>query len=490
MVNFVNRMKISPNYKWWAASVMAIGTLVTVADTGELNIAMPIIAYQFNSDLSTVQWLVTGYMVAQSAFLMPMGRLSDMVGRKKVYLWGLLVFTVGSGLASLSSGLAVLILFRVVQGLGLGMVHGNQMAIMTSVFPAEERGKALGIHMTLVGTALIIGPALGGFLVDLYGWRSIFVLNVPLGAACILPGLLILDEAKIMQARVDSSRGGFDWIGAILSSAVLLTFLMGMINPWGWYWGFTAGLLMVCVVLMGAFVIWELKNPMPMLDMHLFRAPIFSLGVAARSMAFMASATVLFLMPFYLQGVAGYSAKQAGLIMVTVAIGMVTVGPLSGRLSDRFGWRLFNVAGAAVSVAGLFMLAHITESTPLVIIIAGIVLQSCGMGLFSAPNSSSILSAVDRTRYGVISGFVQLLRTGSTVTGVAIATVIITATMSDLGFETNLKVLAEGASPAIGQAFSSGLRTVYMFMAGIQLVAVVLSLVKAREPKESFVAVR
>ena len=258
---------------------------------------------------------------------------------------------------------------------------------------------------------------------------------------------------------------------------------MGMTNPWDWPLGYTAGLLVACAALIGAFVVWELKNPMPMLDLRLFRAPIFSLGVAARSIAFVAAATVLFLMPFYLQGVAGYSPKQAGLIMTTFAVGMVTVGPIAGRLSDRFGWRPFNVGGAALSVVGLFILSRITESTPLAVIMVGISLQSCGMGLFSAPNSSSILSAVDRSRYGIISGFVQLLRTGSTVTGIAVATIIITATMSSQGFETNLKPLAEGASPAVGQAFTSGLRTVYLSMAGLQLLAVVLSLVKAPVPQ-------
>jgi EmrB/QacA subfamily drug resistance transporter len=459
---------------------MAVGTLITVADIGEVSIAMPAIADEFNTDLSTVQWLMTGYLVAISAFLLPMGRLSDMVGRKKVYLWGLLIFGLGSALAALAPNFGSLILFRVLQGFGLGMVQGNQMAIMTSIFPAEERGKALGIHMTLVGTALIIGPVLGGVLVDAFGWRSVFYINVPLGALCVLPGFLVLDEGRIMQGASKDRRGGFDWLGAILSSAALLTFLVGMTNPLDWAVGYSVTVLAASAGLVVVFVLWELRTPYPMFDLSLFKIPIFSLGVTARAFAFITSSSTIFIMPFYLQGVRGYSPAGAGLIIATVAVGMVTIGPVAGRLSDRFGWRFFNVGGAAISVAGLLVLSQITENSSLYLIILGIGLQSSGMGMFSAPNSSSILSGVPRGNYGVISGFVQLLRTGSTVTGVALAAVVISVTMSSMGFEPNLKEISDGADPEVGRAFVSGLRTVYLAMAGLQVLAVIISMIKPK----------
>lgn len=480
MGQLLGKVKRSSNYKWWAVASVAAGTLVTVADIGEINVAMPTIADRFNSDLSTVQWLATGYLLATSVLLMPMGRLSDMIGRKRVYLWGLLIFALGAGLAGTAPNLPMLILFRILQGMGIGMVHGNSMAIMTSIFPPEERGKALGIHMTMVGIGLIIGPAIGGVLVDAFGWRSVFYINVPLGVLCALIPFVVLDEDRIMQAVPRARLGGFDWMGAFLSSTALVTLVMGLTNPLDWALGFTIAILTICAGLLVVFVLWEMKTATPMLDITLFKARIFSLGVSARAISFVGAASILFLMPFYLQGVAGYSPGQAGLILTSIAFGMVIVGPLAGGLSDRFGWRPFTVVGASLSVLGLLTLSQISVDTALPIIILGILLQSSGMGMFSAPNASSILSGIPRRSYGAVSGFVQLIRTASTVMGIVIATVVITATMSSLGFEASLEGFAEGVDPEIASAFTSGLRKVYLSMAGLQMVAVVLSLVRGR----------
>ena len=353
--------RIGRNYKWWALASVATGTLVTVADMGEVNVAMPTIADQFSSNLSTVQWLATGHLVATSALLMPMGRLSDMIGRKKVYLWGLMIFTLGSLLAAFAPNLSLLIMCRILQGMGVGLVHGNQMAIMTSIFPAEERGKALGMHMTLVGAALIIGPAIGGVMIDAFGWRSIFFLNVPLGILCTLAPFLILNESSITQSRVKAKFGNFDFMGSLLSSAVLLLMVMGLANPFGLPFQMAALLLILCVILLGVFVLWETRTANPMLDMLLFKTSIFSLGVSARCLSFIAAASILFLMPFFLQGVAGYSPGQTGMIMTSIAVGMVVVGPIAGRLSDKYGPRPFTVGGALISMSGLLILSQVSQ---------------------------------------------------------------------------------------------------------------------------------
>ncbi len=472
--------KIGRNYKWWALASVATGTLVTVADMGEVNVAMPTIADQFSSNLSTVQWLATGHLVATSALLMPMGRLSDMIGRKKVYLWGLMIFTLGSLLAAFAPNLSLLIMCRILQGMGVGLVHGNQMAIMTSIFPAEERGKALGMHMTLVGAALIIGPAIGGVMIDAFGWRSIFFLNVPLGILCTLAPFLILNESSITQSRVKARFGNFDFMGSLLSSAVLLLMVMGLANPFGLPFQMAALLLILCALLLGVFVLWETRTANPMLDMLLFKTSIFSLGVSARCLSFIAAASILFLMPFFLQGVAGYSPGQTGMIMTSIAVGMVVVGPIAGRLSDKYGPRPFTVGGALISMSGLLILSQVSRDMALPIIMLGILLQSSGMGMFTAPNASSILSGVSRSSYGVVSGFVQLIRTGSTVTGIAVATLIITAAMSAVGLSATLEGFSEGVSVEVGDAFTTGLQRVYLVMAGLQAGVAVLSLIRGR----------
>ena len=471
------------NYKWWALASVATGTLVTVADMGEVNVAMPTIADQFGSNLSTVQWLATGHLVATSALLMPMGRLSDMIGRKRVYLWGLMIFTLGSLFAAFAPNLSLLILCRILQGMGVGLVHGNQMAIMTSIFPAEERGKALGMHMTLVGSALIIGPAIGGMMIDAFGWRSVFLLNLPLGILCTLAPFLILDESAISQSRIKAKFGDFDFVGSFLSSAVLVLMVMGLANPFGLPFQTAALLLVLCVILLGVFVLWETRAASPMLDMTLFKISMFSIGVSARCLSFVVAAPVLFLMPFFLQGVQGYSAGQAGLIMMSIAVGMVVMGPIAGRLSDRFGPRPFTVGGALISMTGLLILSQVDRDTPLLLIMLGILLQSSGMGAFTAPNASSILSGAPRRAYGVVSGFVQLIRTGSTVAGIAVATLIITAAMTSVGLEATLEGFSEGVDVEVGNAFIAGLRRVFLIMAGLQLTVATLSLIRGRQVK-------
>ena len=467
-------------YKWWAVSALGVGTLTTVGQFGEVNVAMPTIAHYFDSDLSMVHWVFTGNVMAISAFLMPMGRLSDIVGRKTVYLCGLLVFVFATGICALAPTLGSLIAFRVLHGISLGMIEGNQLAIMTSIFPSKERGKALGLHMSLVGAALIGGPLLGGILVDSFGWRAVFYINVPLGLMVFIPGFMVLDEKRINQPVSKGSFEGFDFLGAGLSSSALLLFLIGMSNPLGLATIYNIMCLLFALFLAGSFVLWETKTPFPLLDMSLFRVPLFSLGVGARTISFITAATVFFLLPFYLQNVVGYTPTKTGLIMITLALGMVLMGPIAGRLSDQFGSRPFNVGGAILSAVGLFVLSRITEDTTLALVLFGIALQSIGSGMFTAPNTNSILSSVPRASYGIAAGFVQLLRTSSTVTGIAIATAIITATMVSWGVDSNLKSVAEGIDTDARSAFVVGLRSTYLVMACLQLAAVVLSTMKTQ----------
>ena len=185
-------------------------------------------------------------------------------------------------------------------------------------------------------------------------------------------------------------------------------------------------------------------------------------------------------MPFFLQGVAGYSPGQTGMIMTSIAVGMVVVGPIAGRLSDKYGPRPFTVGGALISMSGLLILSQVSRDMPLPIIMLGILLQSSGMGMFTAPNASSILSGVSRSSYGVVSGFVQLIRTGSTVTGIAVATLIITAAMSAVGLSATLEGFSEGVNVEVGDAFTTGLQQVYLVMAGLQAGVAVLSLIRGR----------
>ena len=229
---------------------------------------------------------------------------------------------------------------------------------------------------------------------------------------------------------------------------------------------------------MAAFIRWELRADTPMMDLRLFKRKLFALGVAASFISFLGNSPVRFLMPFYLQAVLGYTPGKIGLIFVPSALAMVATGPLSGRLSDRFGWRIFNVGGLLLSMTGLFLLATLREDSTLGLVMAGMVLQSSGMGVFNPPNNSSILSAVEPGRYGVVSGFLSLVRNSANVTSTAVATAIVTATMASMGFPATLAAVSEANAAGIVGAFTSGVRVTCLTMGSILILGIAASMLK------------
>ena len=371
----------------------------------------------------------------------------------------------------------ILILSKVLQGVGAAMTQGTSMAMIVSTFSSEERGRALGLQMSVVGTGGVAGPAVGGFLVSGLGWEWVFYFNVVLASLAIVAALIVLDGRR---APRDGSGPGFDWPGAAISTAALVIFLVAMSNGHsaGWSSPLIVLSLLGFLALLGAFVWWELRAPAPMLDVRLFQRKLFSLGVSASFISFLGMSSVRFLMPFYLQSILGYSAGQVGLIIVPSAIAMIVTGPLGGRLSDRYGWRIFNVGGLLLGASGLFLLTALDETSSLWLPMAGMILSSCGVGVFNAPNNSSILSAVEPSRYGVISGFLNLIRNSANVTSIALATAVVVATMASMGYPPTLAAVSDGGDAGMFEAFTSGMRVAFLTMGSIILVGVVLSFMK------------
>lgn len=470
------------NYKWWAFSALALGVFTSVADAGSVVVALPTIADHFGTDLPTSQWVVTAYALTISAFLLPMGRLSDMIGRKKVYILGQLLFVGGAFWATASTNFLLLVVPRVLMGIGAAMTQGTSMAMLVSAFSADERGKALGLQMGVVGAGGVGGPMLGGFIVGALGWRGVFLVIGALAAVATIAAQLIIRR----QRSERSSHSSFDWLGAALSAGFLSLFLLAMSN--GPKSGWSSPLVLTAMVgvapLILAFVLWELRIKMPMFDLRFFRRRLFSLGVQASFLSFIGMSSVRFLMPFYLQSVLGYSSSQTGLLIVPAALTTVVVGPLGGRLSDRYGWRVFNVAGLMVSASGLFILSTVTRNTPLALVIGAMVIQSLGMGTFNAPNNSSILSTVRRESYGVVAAFLNVVRNSGNVTSIAVVTAVVTAAMVASGYPPTLAAVSSNGSEGILDAFTQGLRFAYMVTATFVSIAAVLSLVKGERKRQ------
>ena len=289
-----------PVYKWWVFAAVALGTLTSVVNHGSMSVALPTIAQHFGADLSTAQWVVIAEGLAISALILPMGRLSDIVGRKQIYLTGMVIFAGAAFMAAGSQSIIALIGFKILQGLGAAMTQGTGMAMITSVFSAEERGKGIGSHASVVGTGGVIGPSMGGIIVTVFDWRWVFYVNVLMGICAIAAVLLIIRSEAFRQ---DTRNRRYDLGGAALSSAVLLALLLTVSN--GSRMGWTSAPIIVgalgFVGFLIVFVWWEIRSPSPMLDLGLFKSRVFSIGISTNFMSFLAITSARFLMPFYLQ---------------------------------------------------------------------------------------------------------------------------------------------------------------------------------------------
>ena len=450
---------------------------LSVMDQSGINIALPQISEHFAADIPTVQWITLGYSLATSAMLMPMGRLSDMIGRKEVYLIGYAGFVILAFVGGLSQSLAFLIAAKILQGIASAGVQANSMALITEVFPSSERGKAMGLYMTIIGTGAISGPILGGLIVSNFGWRWVFFAGIPVGILAMISAALILKGMNAQQAG-RSSRGSFDWVGAALSSAALVVFLLAMTNGWkiGWMSAPIVAGFAATVVLLAAFIVWELRVSDPMLDLSLFSSRVFSLAISARFVQFMGGSAIFFLMPFYLIQGLGYEASRAALLMIPGSLCMAIVSPLAGRLSDRLGTKWLAAAGAIFSAAGMLNLSLLSIESPAWQIILGIFLSGLGMATFSSPNTSAIMGSLTPDKYGIVSGFVNLARTSANVTGVALSTTFVTITMASYGFEPTLSVLADGGGEGVRIAFVAGLSLALKVSFGLMLLALALTL--------------
>ncbi len=480
---------------------IGVGSFLSVIDYGSVLVALPAIETYFDSDLPTVQWIVIGHALVISILLLPMGRLGDMVGRKRVYVGGFVIFVATSAVAGFSVDLSMLIGAKVLQGVGSAMIQGTAMASLISAFPDSERGKAMGTHLSVVGTGVVAGTAIGGFLVSAWGWQAVFLVNVPIGIVTIAVSWFLLPEDFGTRGNRSSSSpaaaspasgrpvsGRFDWIGAILSGTALLILLLilGQGDRIGWTSLLTIAGVVATVLFLAVFIWWELRVASPLLELRLFQRKLVAMGAAAGWVTFLASSSSRFLLTFYLQQVLGHSPREIGLYMMPAALAMAVLGPVAGRLSDRFGYQKLTAGGLAIGAVAWFMLAEGLDAdgsrlgmTPLVLVVVALTIQSAGTGVFYTPNNSSILGAVERSRYGIVSALTQLVRNTANVTSVAMVTAIVTITMGSMGVEPSLSAV----SPEISDAFLAGVRRAFFVMGGLLVFGMVICIARGERAK-------
>lgn len=457
-----DNVKNSPNYRWYVLATVSIGTFMATLDSSIVNVALPTISGQFHSDLSTLQWVVTAYLLTISSLLPVFGRTADLFGRKKVYSLGFLIFTLGSVLCGLAQNIWFLVGTRVLQAVGASMLMSNSAAIITAIFPARERGKALGLTGTVVALGSLTGPALGGILIGLASWRSIFYINLPIGIIGYVAALLILpmDEPR-------KSQESFDFAGAFLFAVGMISLLFGVNNgeDWGWSSLSIQLSLVIGVALLALFVVTERKVQHPMIDLSLFRNRPFVIGNLSGWLSFVAMFANNMLLPFYLQQILKYSPSQVGLLMIVFPITMAIVAPISGNASDKFGPMVLTTGGLVITALGLFYYSTLSATAHFYQVIPGSLLTGLGAGLFQSPNNSSVMSSVPPQKLGIAGGINSLVRNLGMVTGIAFSVSL---------FEAWGGVSKPG--PDQTAVFMSAYHSVMLVAMAIALVAAVISL--------------
>jgi EmrB/QacA subfamily drug resistance transporter len=386
-----------------ALMIAAMSSFITPFTASSVNIALPSIGSELLLNALQLSWVATAYLLAAAILLVPFGRIADIYGRKRIFLFGMTVDAAASILCALSHSGNWLIVFRAMQGLGGAMIFGTGIAILTSVFPAKGRGRALGINVAAVYTGLSAGPLIGGVLTERLGWRSIFVLNALLGLMVIVAVLWKL-RAEWAGAKGEK----FDYRGAIIYSLAMVTIMYGFALLPDLKGG---GLILVGICGVAAFVRWELKIEQPVLSIGLFRDnTVFRFSNLAALINYSATFAVTFLLSLYLQYIKGLTPERAGLILVIQPIFQIICSPVAGNLSDRIEPRILASAGMAATVTGLVLLTFVSSSTSLVFIIFTLAILGFGFGLFSSPNINAIMSSVEKKFYGVASGMLGTMR--------------------------------------------------------------------------------
>jgi EmrB/QacA subfamily drug resistance transporter len=401
-----------------ALLLAVLSAFLTPFMASSINVALPSISDELSISAVLLSWVATSYLLAAAIFLLPFGRLADIHGRKKVFLYGMWVFSTASIMCALAPSSTLLIGFRFVQGFGSAMMFGTSIAILTSVYPPKDRGRVLGLSTAVVYVGLSSGPFLGGILTEFLGWRSLFVVLIPLCAAILWVGY------RRLEGEWAGSRGeSFDVSGSAIYAVSLTAVILGF--------SFLPDILGAFVSLAGVagiavFASWEVRQTHPVLDIKLFRDNrAFAFSNIAALINYSATFAVTFLMSLYLYYVKEFSVDKVGIILVSQPVVMAAFSPVAGRLSDVIEPRIISSVGMAISTVGLIFLSLMNEGTSVWIVVGSLAFLGFGFALFSSPNTNAIMSSVDRKHYGVASSSVGTMRLVGQVLSIGIATLFI-----------------------------------------------------------------
>ena len=397
--------------------VATVASFLTPFMGSAVNIALPSIGQEFDMDAVLLSWVATSYLLAAAMFLVPFGRLADLIGRKKVFLWGMAIITVLTVALGLSMSGWMVVILRFIQGIGAAMIFGTGLALLTAVYPKEERGTVLGINVAAVYLGLSMGPFLGGLITEQLGWRWVFFVIAPMGLLVI--GIVLW---RVKGDLAGSKGERFDIQGAVLYSIAITLVLLGFSTLPG-----RGGMALIAAGALAGllFLFWGSWASSPVLDVNMFRNNrVFAYSNLAALIHYSATFAIAFLLSLYLQYIKGMSPQEAGMVILVQPIMMAIFSPLTGRLSDVVEPRVVASIGMAITTAGLAAFVFLTPETDILLITWALVVIGIGYALFSSPNTNAVMSSVEAKSYGVASGTIGTMRLLGQVFSMGIATVL------------------------------------------------------------------
>ena len=462
--------------RWLILLIVVMVTFMATLDGSIVNVSLPVMAKALKVTTTNIQLVVTSYLIIISATILVFGRFGDIIGKTTVFKFGIALFTIGSLLCGLTHSLPVLIIARVIQGIGAAGCMANSQGIITEVFPANERGKALGLLGTAVALGALVGPALGGFIVDAASWEYIFLINVPIGV------ITLFYAFKLLPIGHTKPKGKMDGVGAILFMFTIVPLFAALGK--GQSIGFKHPLILVSflvsIVSFIAFVMVEKKTEDPLLQLQIFENKLFSLSIFCGFISFVAIFCTNIIQPFYLQDVMNFSPSHTGLILMVYPLILMVVAPMSGHLSDKIGSEILTFIGLLFTSIGLLFMSTLNENSTIVSMVIFIGIMSFGNGLFQSPNNSLVMSTVPREKLGIAGSVNALIRNLGMVCGIALATTLLYNRMSaKIGYLVTDYVVGRN------DAFIYGMKTVYITAAIICMIGAALTFLRLNKSKSN-----
>lgn len=459
--------------KWWAFLGMSLGTLMFTLDTSIVNIALPTLVRAFKTSFATAELVVVSYLLVITSLLLGAARLGDIWGKKRLYLLGLVIFTIASLLCGLSPSIYFLIGFRVLQGLGAVFIAALGPAIVTEIFPSSQRGKALGIFASVVSVGIALGPTVGGFLIGFLSWRVIFFINVPIG---FLAGYMI--NRFVPKSKTREGHGKFDVLGTVILIVTLVSFSVGMNLGQERGWNTQAVIICGAIAIVGliGFIIVETHITQPILELGLLRNSQLALGLSTKLIVFIVLSGVVFILPFFLEQVMEYSTQKTGLLLATAPVLGGIFAPLAGILSDRFGSRIITLLGLIMITIGCYCLSTFDAQMSDLGYIARIAPFGIGLGIFQAPNNSAVMGEAPEDKMGVVSGLLALSRTFGQTIGVPIMGSLLVAFTSGMASGQAAEIISASTT-----ALVSGVKSTFLVATAIVGVGIIAALFELKQ---------